>query len=986
MKYALSWNTSSSSPSSSNSMLVVVDITLRVSNCQGWAALAFSKQRAHQHSDMIVAWIDSSGSLAVLDMNSNAYEMPELDQGQKVVPVHGVYKGNDLEVRFIREMERDGDNVVLGFASNSYDIGQGEQGNLFFPVHDSAYVVEEFSFFEYEDGRVNDDWKSWNQFGSDDGDFLFLWRTNQKQKLISFNLSANTRGWAAFGISKSAPHVSSDVYVFWMDSTGKVIGIDGNSDSYALPNYEETQNIEHLNGKFEGGRLKISFQRPFDTGDSNDAIITDDNLNIAWAYHISIIGMIGSSGAYEHSMHTNAGSEFINLIAGTIVQRPNVNNLYETDKSRYYISQNSPFSLMWELDDTNINFTLNAELSSWIGLSLSQASAHLNSDMYVCYFLSDGSINVIDMNSQSYVKDPIEDLQKDAKIISGSLVNNAISLKFSRPLKTNDPYDWQISNQFVNVGWAYLKGDFSSVFLLTKHSHSGTFLVNFFTGEFEKERLLNPAIHLSIVVFSTFLLICTSTILYRMVKQSKKGSTSPNYSENDGKNASNAIELGDSSSRKSSSLLISEYERTHSIQQNRRNNLSTFASFIWYSRIPSSRIFIIDAVIVLLYIALNAFYAYFWTSSSYPLGITLGYLSTANILITLMPSSRNSILSQFLKLSYQRSQFFHKFLGYFTMALINAHAVFYITTSPSSWKAQSGWIAWGCFALITLTTISDLKEKYPQVFNALHLSFAGGLTLLYYHSMASRPFIYAAAAFFLLEFSIRLARGIWPQKVLKPDILALDAIRIQLPKRWGMSYSFGQSVMLNFPMIQPLKWEKVYISSGPEESSIEVILPPSQNIHSLQHGVLNSYLNAKASLWVRVDGPYESWPINFFRYRNIILFGENSGIFPCFSLLRHVYKINHVPRDENSCILSIFFIWICKNYAEYKWNQEVFELAMDRSKHTTFPNLYVSHPQINFPILMIFVFLVFCLHFEPRLGSNSISLENGKSNHARAIR
>jgi hypothetical protein len=278
------------------------------------------------------------------------------------------------------------------------------------------------------------------------------------------------------------------------------------------------------------------------------------------------------------------------------------------------------------------------------------------------------------------------------------------------------------------------------------------------------------------------------------------------------------------------------------------------------------------------------------------------------------------------------------------MSLINAHAFFYIHLPASIWKIQTGWISWAFFALLTLSTLHDFKENHPNIFNIVHMSFIGAYVFAFYHSGPSSIYIYSISALYGLELAYRSIRGIWPQKTLEIESMSLNGLRIKLSKRWHIQYSYGQSVLLNFPLINPLKWEKFYISSGPHEENVQVVIPPNHNMESLHHKILECLPSSKTQ-WVRVDGPYESWPLNFFRYNNVILMAENHGIFPCMSLLRHVYRINQDDESDGTdeCLIqTIFLVWICKNYAEYKWNAIEFEKAMERSKSDSFPTLYVS--------------------------------------------
>lgn len=83
----------------------------------------------------------------------------------------------------------------------------------------------------------------------------------------------------------------------------------------------------------------------------------------------------------------------------------------------------------------------------------------------------------------------------------------------------------------------------------------------------------------------------------------------------------------------------------------------------------------------------------------------------------------------------------------------------------------------------------------------------------------------------------------------------------------------GQYAFLNFPGIDLLEWHPFSISSGPDETTLEVHIKGLGN-HTQK---LVEKAKTKSQLWMRVDGPYGNQKINHRRFPVVFLCAGGIG-------------------------------------------------------------------------------------------------------------
>jgi len=121
--------------------------------------------------------------------------------------------------------------------------------------------------------------------------YLFNWSVDDVANTITFTMDVGTTGWVGMGFSTNFRMLNSDMYIGYVDSTGKVnLGDFYNRNSQSAPDLDTAQggqsNVSNISGTEASGRTKITFTRPLQTGDSLDFQISQGTTyNMIFAYH-----------------------------------------------------------------------------------------------------------------------------------------------------------------------------------------------------------------------------------------------------------------------------------------------------------------------------------------------------------------------------------------------------------------------------------------------------------------------------------------------------------------------------------------------------------------------------------------------------------------------------------------------------------------------------------------------------------------------------
>jgi len=115
------------------------------------------------------------------------------------------------------------------------------------------------------------------------GHFKVEWTATDKD--IQFRLTAKTRGYIGFGLSKTPRMSRADIVVGWVHS-GKAYLQDRHGLGNLEPAVDRFQDWTIVAGYENGSHTVLHVSRPLDTCDpAHDHVITNDTARLLWAYH-----------------------------------------------------------------------------------------------------------------------------------------------------------------------------------------------------------------------------------------------------------------------------------------------------------------------------------------------------------------------------------------------------------------------------------------------------------------------------------------------------------------------------------------------------------------------------------------------------------------------------------------------------------------------------------------------------------------------------
>lgn len=87
---------------------------------------------------------------------------------------------------------------------------------------------------------------------------------------VTIEMKGPNRGYMAIGFSPSGGMVGADMFVGWVDSTGRAHILDMFGSHNGQPILDRVQNLELLGGKEDENGTKIVFRRKWDTCDEEE--------------------------------------------------------------------------------------------------------------------------------------------------------------------------------------------------------------------------------------------------------------------------------------------------------------------------------------------------------------------------------------------------------------------------------------------------------------------------------------------------------------------------------------------------------------------------------------------------------------------------------------------------------------------------------------------------------------------------------------------
>jgi hypothetical protein len=148
-----------------------------------------------------------------------------------------------------------------------------------------------------------------------------------------------------------------------------------------------------------------------------------------------------------------------------------------------YVSDDGKFRVSWTISGEEIEFTITAATTGWLGFGIGLTPTMFNTDMLMGGF--DGVTGTGYLNDRwSLGRDtPRIDMQQDVSLVSASETDTSTTISVKRLLITADKEeDVAITNSNMYLLWAYGSEDSLSSTNLPTHIERGAVLVNFVSG------------------------------------------------------------------------------------------------------------------------------------------------------------------------------------------------------------------------------------------------------------------------------------------------------------------------------------------------------------------------------------------------------------------------------------------------------------------------------------------------------------------------
>ena len=360
---------------------------------------------------------------------------------------------------------------------------------------------------------------------------------------------------------------------------------------------------------------------------------------------------------------------------------------------------------------------------------------------------------------------------------------------------------------------------------------------------------------------------------------------------------------------------------------------------------------------------------------------TLGVLAILNLgWYLLMPIGRRSVLLEALGLSWERAVKYHRWVGFYTVALMVIHSFMYIgvwihgdghpTYDPDGVMLKHNLMPWGCAGTGECSESQTYKLRvnmYGIVCLLLVLLMTGfalpwvrrnKFEWFYYVHHLVLPLLicvclhYPGALVYLIPgiavYSVDKLMGLLAYKSsVKADMcmVSSDVLEVSVKLGKGVQYHAGQYVFLNVPEISYLEWHPFSVTSAPtitDGADNDRIVFHLKRAGTWTRDVVELAAQQQQAR-VRLDGFYGHQP-KLENYKDgAILVGGGIGVTPMMSLamglLRHTCQ-------------KVTLIWVVRTIDEFQIFSKDLCQARERygSRFTVKVWITLSQPEPMLPL------------------------------------
>ncbi|XP_057320432.1 MOXD1 homolog 1-like [Microplitis mediator] len=126
-----------------------------------------------------------------------------------------------------------------------------------------------------------------HEFLDDNGEVLLEWDPSDEE-VVTFKVSAKTRGYIGIGFNDKGHMKGADIILAWVDDHSGVVNLldsHGDEETNASPITDVSQDVKILEGFQNDTHTSVTFSRRWQTCDPDDRHLTEDNVRVLWAMH-----------------------------------------------------------------------------------------------------------------------------------------------------------------------------------------------------------------------------------------------------------------------------------------------------------------------------------------------------------------------------------------------------------------------------------------------------------------------------------------------------------------------------------------------------------------------------------------------------------------------------------------------------------------------------------------------------------------------------
>ena len=283
----------------------------------------------------------------------------------------------------------------------------------------------------------------------------------------------------------------------------------------------------------------------------------------------------------------------------------------------------------------------------------------------------------------------------------------------------------------------------------------------------------------------------------------------------------------------------------------------------------------------------------------YNTGTNFGIYGAINVLLLLLPNTRNNVWQYVFGMSFERSVWYHKWIARVAVAELAIHgAAIYADSyyNNSLWddassggvtgEYGSGSIAFFIAVAIVVLSLYPFRRYMHEWFLRLHIVlFIAFLVFAFIHE-GTVALVVPALVLYAVDWALRISMWRQPVRVLNVQLLPGGVTRITFQKD-RFTYQAGQYIFICLPAVSPWEWHPFSLSSSPHH--------PVLTVHCKSIGRWTRRLAELArqgadekrdwsKLKMHTEGPYGQLSVPLAHYSSVLLVCGGIGVTPLGSV------------------------------------------------------------------------------------------------------